>query len=215
MQQIFSKVAKRYRLTNHVLSLGLDILWRKKLVKTISKTPEMEILDLACGGGELATELLKLNPKRLIGADISQEMLSNAEEMNAEFVHLSNEVLPFDDGSFDLVTIAFGVRNFQNRYESLSECFRILRQGGEITILEFSLPKSRFLRSIYKFHLRWFVPLIGRICSGSSGPYKYLACSIIHFSVDNLESELSEIGFSLKKRINLFPLICSIVSAEK
>jgi len=215
VEQIFKKVAKRYRVTNHILSGGLDIVWRKRLVKSISKKPKMAILDLACGGGELTRELSKLKPEKLIGADISKEMLNNARNIDADFLQLYGNELLFPDNSFDLITIAFGVRNFEARQKSLKECFRVLRQDGEIAILEFSLPKNRFLRTIYKFHLKHFVPIIGRICSGSSAPYRYLGCSIIHFSIDNLKSELSELGFKIDKQKSLFPYICTIVTAKK
>lgn len=215
MQQIFRKVAKRYRITNHILSLGLDIFWRKQLVKTAPHTADQEILDLACGGGELTKELLKLKPKRIIGADISPEMLANTESGPAEFIRIPEDSLPFHDKSFDLITIAFGVRNFKHHRQSLNACYRVLRKGGKIVILEFSLPNSKLLRPFYLLHLKYITPLIGRICSGSAAPYHYLSRSIIQFSMTELCRELEQQKFKIIRTRTLFPYICTIVTAEK
>ena len=195
---MFSEIAGRYDFINTVLSLGSDRVWRKKVVK-IATTKHCEtILDVATGTGKVALEALKQNSEsRVFGIDPSLEMLRLAKS-NGEFpVYLSGnaEDLPFKESAFDCVTVAFGIRNFIDLENGLQEILRVLKSGGIIAVLEFSLPGNVIARSLYEFYLGHIIPIFGKILSGTRA-YYYLRDTIRTFPRDHeMMGIFEECGF--------------------
>ena len=181
--QMFNNIAKRYDFLNHFLSLGIDNLWRKKAIKCISSiVPNPLILDVATGTGDLAIAALKLNPQKVIGIDISEEMLNvgikkikrKGYQNLIELKKGDSESLEFDDNTFDGITAAFGVRNFENLNKGLSEMYRVLKPKGKIVILEFSKPGIFPVKQFYNFYFKAILPLLGKIISKDNSAYTYL-----------------------------------------
>jgi len=188
VRTMFNDIAYRYDFLNHFLSLGIDISWRKKVRKYLSAYFPKEILDVATGTGDLALELNKLNPDRIIGIDIADEMLIIGREKlvkkNIKNIILQNgdsEHLEFDDKTFDAVTVAFGVRNFENLQKGLSEMCRVMKIGGHVAILEFSRPKSFPFKNIYNIYFKYILPGFGKMISKHKQAYTYLPQSVEHF----------------------------------
>ncbi len=187
--KIFDRIAKRYDLANRLLSLGLDIGWRRFLAKCIAKKERMRLLDCATGSGDQLIACLKQLPRGTfaVGLDPSREMLLLAEKrldkekLAATLVHGSMEELPFEEKSFDCITISFGIRNVPHVDLALAEIARILTPGGELAILEFSLPKSPLLRLPYLLYLRHVLVPVGGWLAGTREPYWYLATTIQQF----------------------------------
>lgn len=196
--KIFDQIAGRYDLANRLLSLGLDIGWRRFLARCISKKEGMRLLDCATGSGDQLIACLKQLPKATfaVGLDPSREMLLLAEKrvekegLAATLVHGSMEQLPFEEKSFDCITVSFGIRNVSHVDLALAEMERILTPGGELAILEFSLPKSPLLRLPYLFYLRHVLVRIGGWLAGTREPYWYLATTIEQFPHGNAFEEL-------------------------
>ncbi|OYX10444.1 MAG: bifunctional demethylmenaquinone methyltransferase/2-methoxy-6-polyprenyl-1,4-benzoquinol methylase, partial [Algoriphagus sp. 32-45-6] len=148
--EMFNNISPKYDLLNHVLSLGIDIIWRKKAVKMLKKDQPKLILDIATGTGDFAIEALALNPDKIIGVDISEGMLSEGRKKMVKKglqdkieMHLGDsEGLQFEDNKFDAVIVSFGVRNFENLEKGLADMYRVLKPGGKTVILEFSKPKA-------------------------------------------------------------------------
>ncbi len=187
--KIFDQMAGRYDLGNHLLSLGLDIGWRRFVAKRIAKKEGMRLLDCATGSGDQLIACLKRLPKgcSAVGLDPSREMLRLAktklEKQNLEaiLVHGGMEALAFEERSFDCITVSFGIRNVPNVEQALNELVRVLTPGGELAILEFSLPKSPLLRIPYLFYLRHILVPVGGYLVGKREPYWYLATTIQQF----------------------------------
>jgi demethylmenaquinone methyltransferase/2-methoxy-6-polyprenyl-1,4-benzoquinol methylase len=188
---IFEKIASRYDLTNHILSLGIDYFWRKKVSSIIVKEQEITIVDLATGTGDLLLAILKDHPNivRALGIDMSPKMLSLAE---AKFIKKKNYLntslrlgdvgcLPLNNNDWDYVTIAFGIRNTSDTFKSLQEMYRVLKTGGKVIVLEFSLPKNFFFRNIYLIYFRYILPWLGFLITRELGAYKYLNNSVENF----------------------------------
>jgi len=205
---MFNRIAPRYDLLNHLLSFGQDFFWRRKVAKYLnsSRNGKLEILDLATGTGDLLISLFRENPKitKAVGLDISENMLAicrekiNSHKLTEHISLIQADVaaIPFPENSFDVVTIAFGIRNTADTFETLKEMHRILRPGGISLILEFSLPASRILRKCYLFYLRHFVPLLGRVVSGDNHAYRYLGKTVENFySADDFCILMKEAGF--------------------
>lgn len=191
VQSMFGRIAPRYDLLNHLLSLGADRGWRRRAVACASQLPHGAVLDLACGTGDLTVALAEgLTPQRLVAADFSAQMLELAQRKMArllpgrevELRRCAAEDLPFGEGEFDLVTIAFGVRNFANLERAMRECSRVLRPGGHLVVLEFTLPGSRVVRGLYGAYSATVMPLVGGLLSGSFSAYRYLPRSIRSFA---------------------------------
>ena len=183
--KIFDRIAKRYDFLNGFLSLGIDRVWRRILISKVK--PGKTLLDVATGTGDLVLALAKRFPKtHMVGLDLSKEMLKRAEQkkkinMDLVFCHGDAQNLPFSDASFDTVTIAFGIRNVPNARLGLKEMLRVLKPGGQLLILEFSLPNSRLLRRLYLFYFRHILPRIGAFFSGDSEAYRYLNETVEQF----------------------------------
>lgn len=190
VESMFDSIAWRYDFLNHFLSFGIDNLWRKKAIKIIGKTHKPSlILDIATGTGDLAIASMKLNPVKVTGIDISEKMLEIGREKikknglsdKIEIKRGDSENTVFDDNSFDVVMVAFGIRNFNDPLKGLLEMRRVIRPGGLIMVLEFSKPVTFPFRSIYNFYFTNVLPFFGRLFSRDKKAYRYLPDSVMKF----------------------------------
>ena len=221
---MFNSISGKYDFLNHFLSLGIDILWRKRAVRLLTKHQPQLILDIATGTGDFAIEALSLKPKKIIGVDISEGMLSVGREKlikknltdKIELISGDSEVLPFEDNFFDAVIVSFGVRNFENLEKGLSDMLRVLKPGGKVVILEFSKPKSFPFKQLYKFYFQWILPKIGKLISKNHAAYTYLPDSVEAFpDGDDFLNILNKIGFQKNQCTPLTLGISSIYSGSK
>ena len=220
VEATFSSVAPRYDLANHWLSGGIDFYWRNRLVKFAKQGSPRDILDLATGSGDVLFALRQGlgDNVNLTGLDFCEPMLEEArkkrtdrrlEEKDNQFLHGDCLALPFADESFDLVTIAFGLRNLADRPKGLAEMLRVLRPGGRLIILEFSQPYHWF-RPFYYFYLRGILPWVARWLTGDRDAYLYLGSSISEFPHRaGLSRELEKAGF---QHVRAHALTFSIVA---
>jgi demethylmenaquinone methyltransferase/2-methoxy-6-polyprenyl-1,4-benzoquinol methylase len=186
---MFDNIAHKYDFLNHFLSAGIDIGWRKKLVKMINKHQPQHTLDVATGTADLAIALAKKTKTPIIGIDISNGMLDIGREklkklnLDQQIVlqQADSENLPFDDNVFDAVMVAFGVRNFENLDKGLAEMNRVLKPGGMLAVLEFSRPRKFPVKQLYNFYFRFILPFLGRLISKDKGAYTYLPESVGKF----------------------------------
>lgn len=215
---MFNSIAQHYDFLNHFLSMGIDRRWRKRLVKIVGHSNPRLILDLATGTADLAIELLALKPEKITGVDIAEKMLEfgqekiNKQQLNDIIVlqHSDAEKLPFNKHSFDLATVAFGVRNFENLQKGLKEINRVLKSGGNIAVLEFTMPKYFPVKQLYKFYFKTLLPCLGNRISRDSGAYTYLPESIETFPHGKaFAAELETSGF---QDIIIYPLTFGIAS---
>ena len=182
VRTLFDGIAPRYDLLNHLLSVGIDRSWRRRAVGHLRELNPKTILDVATGTGDLALEAARLQASRIVGIDIAPRMLERAKRKVAarslspliDLCSGAAEKLPFADGSFDAVMVAFGVRNFTHLERGLREIFRVLRDGGRFVVLEFSHPHRFPVRQLYFFYFTRILPVIGRAVSGHREAYRYL-----------------------------------------
>ena len=221
---MFNNISKKYDFLNHFLSLGIDILWRKKAIKKLKKDQPKLILDIATGTGDFALEALALNPDKIIGVDISEGMLEVGREKmkkkgvsdRIEMQLGDSEKLLFEDDKFDAVIVAFGVRNFENLKKGLSDMLRVLKPGGKTVIVEFSKPTKFPMKQLYNFYFKYILPKIGRLVSKDSAAYTYLPESVENFpDGERFEQILTEVGFKRTECISLTFGISSIYIAQK
>jgi demethylmenaquinone methyltransferase/2-methoxy-6-polyprenyl-1,4-benzoquinol methylase len=222
--QMFDNVSHRYDLLNHVLSGGIDILWRKKAIKMLRAEAPQTILDIATGTADFAIEALALKPKKIIGVDISEGMLSYGRqkikkigmESVIELRSGDSENLPFDDNSFDAIIVSFGVRNFENLSKGLSDMNRVLKPGGTCLVLEFSKPTKFPFKQFYNFYFKNILPLVGKLISKDSAAYTYLPESVQAFpDGQDFLSIYQQAGFKNTKWIPLTFGISSIYWGKK
>lgn len=187
VEAMFDNIAPAYDFMNRAMTLGIDRAWRRKVVEQVAACAPARVLDIATGTGDLTIALARAIPDAAVtGADLSAGMLAvgrrKVEEagldgrvslMQADCMHL-----PFDTGSFDAVTVAFGVRNFEHLLQGYTEMRRVLRPGGRLVVLELSVPPSAFVLPFYRFYTRCIIPLAGRLVSGDPAAYRYLPQSI-------------------------------------
>ncbi|SHN19810.1 demethylmenaquinone methyltransferase / 2-methoxy-6-polyprenyl-1,4-benzoquinol methylase [Cyclobacterium lianum] len=186
---MFDNISKKYDLLNHLLSLGIDIVWRKKAIRMLKKDRPALILDIATGTGDFAIEALALEPKKVIGVDISEGMLREGRKKMKEkkLDHIidlqlgDSEKLLFEENKFDAVIVSFGVRNFENLEKGLRDMHRVLKPGGKTVILEFSKPKKFPMKQAYSFYFRYILPQIGKMISKDKSAYTYLPESVKAF----------------------------------
>lgn len=222
---MFNNISKTYDFLNHFMSLGIDIIWRKKAIKELQKNAPQLILDVATGTGDFAFEALEmLKPKKIIGVDISQGMLNIADEKiikrkksNVFEVRLGDsEKLLFDDDSFDAVTVAYGVRNFESLEKGISDMLRVLKPGGKAVILEFSKPKGFPIKQLYSFYFHYITPTIGKVFSKDSSAYSYLPESVDAFpDGQQFVNLMDKVGYKNTKHTSLTFGICSIYTGIK
>jgi demethylmenaquinone methyltransferase / 2-methoxy-6-polyprenyl-1,4-benzoquinol methylase len=222
---MFNQIAHRYDFLNHFLSGGIDKSWRKKAIRELAKVKPKTILDVATGTADMPLLTMKLlHPDRIVGIDISQGMLALGNEKiikaglegSVSLQMGDAEAIPFPDAYFDGVTVAFGVRNFQNLESGLAEMFRVLKPGGKLVILEFSRPGKGIFLPIYKSYLRLIAPRVGKLFSGSGDAYKYLNDSVSAFPEGNVFTGiLNKTGYQNTHYTKLTMGICSIYSGIK
>src|SRR5438132_12661758 len=218
VRQMFGGIARRYDLANHTLSCGIDFYWRKRAANTVASWRPCKILDLATGTGDLALALQKKLPDaEVTGVDFLPEMLELAQRKGVRQTILGDAMkLPFPNGSFDCVTIAFGLRNMENWRDALVEMSRVLRRNGHLLVLEFSLPTGPILRAIYRFYLHYCLPLLGSVLTGKKSAYDYLGHSIEQFPSGRAMVDLIEAsGFEHATFQPLTRGIVTIYTAQK
>lgn len=192
VREMFGSIATRYDLANHVLSCGVDFYWRARVANIVNAWHPQTIADLATGTGDLARAIQKKLPHaEVTGVDFVPEMLELALNKGVRRVVLADAMkLPFDDRSFDCVTIAFGLRNMENRSAALTEMWRVLKANGHLLVLEFSLPVRPILLAAYRFYLHRCLPLLGSFLTRKKSAYDYLGDSIEEFPSGNAMCEL-------------------------
>ena len=189
VEQMFDNISPKYDLLNRILSGGIDIQWRKEVIKMVKAAKPATILDIATGTGDLAIMMAKNTSAQITGLDLSAGMLEvGKKKVAAEnltnrvtMVQGDSENLPFADNSFDVITVSFGVRNFENLEKGLSEINRILKPGGTFIILEFSYPTSFPMKQLYTFYSKNILPAIGKLISKDQSAYTYLPDSVAAF----------------------------------
>jgi demethylmenaquinone methyltransferase / 2-methoxy-6-polyprenyl-1,4-benzoquinol methylase len=191
---MFGAIARRYDLANHTLSCGTDFYWRKCAVNIVASWRPGKIVDLATGTGDLALALQrKLPDAEVTGVDFLPEMLDLAQRKGVRQTILADAMqLPFSDGSFDCVTIAFGLRNMENWGGALAEMSRVLGRDGHLLVLEFSLPTRSIVRAIYRLYLHRCLPLLGSLLTRKKSAYDYLGDSIEEFPSGHAMIDLIE-----------------------
>ena len=221
---MFNNISAKYDFLNHFLSLGIDKLWRKRAIRELKTLKPKKILDIATGTGDFALEALKINPQNVIGVDISEGMLKvGMEKMKTKQVdHIislrlgDSENLPFEENTFDAITVGFGVRNFENLNKGLSEMLRVLKPGGKAVVLEFSKPKIFPVKQLFGFYSRIFIPFFGKLFSKDKRAYSYLPESVKVFPEgQSFLNILSEVGYSEVNSIRLSGGIATIYVGTK
>lgn len=225
VEQMFNSIAPAYDFMNRAMTFGIDRLWRRRAVKMVAEGMPRRILDVATGTGDLAIELCRTMPEvSVTGIDLSEEMLRIGREKMAA-AGLSDRVvlqkadclnLPFADGEFDAVTVAYGVRNFEQLSRGYAQMARVLRPGGMLCVIELAVPQSKLVRPFYNFYTRQIIPIVGRLISADSRAYSYLPASIAAMPQGQRMLELMEQSGLTDAR--LLPLtfgVCAIYTACK
>ena len=222
IRDMFSAIAPRYDFLNRLLSLGIDQGWRRTLARMAIVREPAAILDVACGTGDISLVLRRKAPgARIVGLDFSPAMLDLAQvkieraQADIELVAASAEEIPFPDADFDLLTIAFGIRNVVDKKKALTEFYRVLKPQGRLAVLEFSQPQVAWLRALYNFYFFKILPLIGGLFARRSA-YSYLPESVAKFpSQDEFKAWLKESGFQRCRYHSLTFGIATLYLAEK
>ncbi|MEN7551404.1 bifunctional demethylmenaquinone methyltransferase/2-methoxy-6-polyprenyl-1,4-benzoquinol methylase UbiE [Rapidithrix thailandica] len=222
---MFNNVSPKYDLLNRLLSMGIDIYWRKRAIRLLKKEPHDMILDVATGTGDFAIEALSLKPKKIVGVDISEGMLEVGRK-KLEKLKLTDKItlalgdsekLNFEDNTFDAATVAFGVRNYENLVQGLADMKRVLKPGGSLLVLEFSMPETFPFKQIYNFYFKNILPMVGRMISKDSSAYTYLPESVEEFPYGERFVNIlkNKVGFKSVRCIPLTFGISSIYLAKK
>ena len=221
-REMFTSIAPRYDFLNRLLSVGQDKYWRQRAIDLLDPMGNERILDVATGTGDMVIEVAKRNLSvQIFGIDFSQRMLDlgrikiarNGYNQAASLQIGSGECLPFADESFDGVICAFGIRNFADVQLGLREFFRVLKPGGRVVVLEFSIPQNQFLKTAYEWYFNLILPKIGNIISGHSNAYSYLPESVANFpSQKKFIKWIEKIGF---KKVSFSELTFGIVSIHR
>ena len=220
--QLFDRIAGTYDGLNHGLSLNIDRLWRRKTVRLMQ--PAQHVLDVAIGTADLTIEMLRRGKaEQVTGIDLSDQMMAIGQKKtdkyqmsNVRFIHANAQQMPFENDSFDAVTCAFGCRNFQDLDEGLREMYRVLKPGGQVTILEFSYPSNRLVRALYDIYFTRVLPWIGRVVSRDKTAYTYLNRSVKSFCWGEIFAQhLREAGFQQAQWTTLTFGIATIYTAIK
>ena len=222
--KMFDTISSKYDKLNRVISFGVDVKWRKKILKMVAAKKPNIILDIATGTGDLAILLCQTNAHKIIGLDISAGMLEVGKQKIAhkklsdkiEMILGDSEKIPFDDNAFDAVTVAFGIRNFENLEIGLSEILRVLKPNGLFVILETSVPEKFPFKQGYLFYSRNVLPIIGNLFSRDKVAYQYLSDSASIFPYgEKLNNILQKIGFIDVKHLPQTFGVATIYSASK
>lgn len=222
---MFNNISGTYDFLNHFMSLGIDIIWRKQAIKQLKSIQPRIMLDVATGTGDFAFEAIKiLKPEKIIGVDISEGMLDVARKkiLDRNLQHVfsvqlgDSEGLNFSDDHFDAITVAFGVRNYENLELGLSDMYRVLKPGGKIVILEFSKPRAFPVKQGYNFYFKYITPLFGKLFSKDQRAYEYLPESVAAFpDGEDFIRLMNKIGFKQSKDIRLSFGISAIYTGIK
>lgn len=224
VRSLFDSIAYRYDLLNHVLSGGVDFYWRRKAIQHLQDIHPKKILDVATGTADFAIAALRLQPEKVIGIDIAEEMLKRGRSKIAkrglgEIISLQTgeaEQLAFEAESFDAAIVAFGARNFENLERGLSEMYRVLRRGGKIVVLEFSRPRWFPFRQLYFFYFRFILPVIGKVVSRHREAYAYLPDTVMKFPEgEDFLNILRQAGFTSLEEERLTFGIATVYSGRK
>lgn len=218
VREMFGSIAARYDLANHVLSCGVDFYWRARAAEIVDTWHPHTVADLATGTGDLARAMQKKMPyAEVTGVDFLPEMLELAQRKGVPRLVLADAMkLPFDDASFDCVTIAFGLRNLENCSAALTEMWRVLDPKGHLLVLEFSLPTTPILRAAYRFYLHHCLPSLGAFLTQKKSAYDYLGDSIEGFPSANAMCELMRESGYVSSRFELLTGgIVTIYTARK
>lgn len=227
IRHLFDAIAPDYDFLNHLLSLDIDRGWRRKAVRSLLDVKEpLSVLDVACGTGDLSFAIAEKSCPggRVTGIDISERMLSAGREKAAsrnfpvpvELIQGDAEHIPFPDASFDRISAAFGVRNFENLKKGLEEMYRVLKPGGKAVILELSVPSGKILSALYRFYFLKILPAVGGMVSGNRGAYEYLPLSVLKFpKPDKFCGILENCGFCEVKHRALSFGICRMYVGSK
>lgn len=215
---MFDNISPKYDLLNHLLSFGIDRIWRRKAINLLKSHHPEQILDVATGTGDFAIQALKLNPVSIKGIDISEGMINQGQKKimerklgnKIELMLGDSENLPFKDNKFSAVIVAFGVRNFENLNKGLSEMYRVLNKNGKVVILEFSKPSKFPFKQVYNLYFKYILPIVGKMVSRDHSAYTYLPESVQVFPEgDDFLTILRNIGF---KEVRCIPLTFGISS---
>ena len=222
---MFDRIAFRYDFLNRFLSGGIDIYWRRQAVKELKELNPQSVLDVATGTGDLALMVCKyLKPEKVTGIDISEGMLELGRKKIAkqllnnriELLKGDGETIKFSNDSFDAITVAFGVRNFQHLRKGLGEMLRVLKPGGKLVVLEFSKPKNVGIKGFYNFYMKFIAPGLGKLISKNRDAYQYLNDSVKAFPEGNeFVKILNESGYSGTYFKTLSLGICTIYCGKK
>ncbi|WP_081211894.1 bifunctional demethylmenaquinone methyltransferase/2-methoxy-6-polyprenyl-1,4-benzoquinol methylase UbiE [Salegentibacter sediminis] len=205
VEQMFDNISGNYDGLNRVISFGTDVKWRKKVIALVAAQNPDSILDIATGTGDLAIQMASIKAERIVGLDLSEGMLKvgrrkiTAKNLDnrIEMIQGDSEALPFDDNTFDAITVAFGVRNFETLEKGLAEIYRVLKPGGLFIVLETSVPTKFPFKQGYKFYSGYVLPLIGKAFSKDKDAYSYLSESAASFPYgENFNNILKKIGFT-------------------
>ncbi len=242
VQGMFNAIASRYDLLNHLLSAGIDLYWRRRALSLVRGERPARVLDLATGTGDFAIAARRLKPRRVVGADVALNMLrlgssklgsrangssqvaadigaaavAGTPEIPMTLLCADAESLPFADDSFDLVTAAFGVRNFGDVSVGLAQARRVLKPGGELVILEFTEPTAPVFSQLYRFYFKHILPVLGGIISGNRQAYAYLPESVAAFpQPDGFLRLMRDAGFDRERMTSLTLGICAVYQGHK
>lgn len=219
IERMFNSIAPRYDVLNRMLSGGVDQQWRRVVMKEVLDSQPQRLLDVATGTADLALMAARKGVPQVIGVDIADQMLevgrrkvSKADlDGRVELLNGDAEKLPFSDRQFDVATVAFGVRNFEDLAAGLRQIHRVLRPGGKLIVLEFSRPRVFPVKQLYAFYNRFILPAVGKLVSGDSGAYTYLPESIAVFPEgDEFLNWMEEAGFTQRKARRLTFGIASV-----
>jgi len=225
VEQMFDTISENYDSLNKVISLGSDLRWKKKMARIIKQKNPSKILDVATGTADLAIMLSETNSRQITGVDISEGMLrvgrKKIEEKNLSdritLVQADSENLPFEDNCFDAITVAYGIRNFENLEKGLSEIFRVLQSNGIFVILETSVPTKFPFKQGYKIYCSVILPMIGKLFSNDKKAYGYLSKSASNFPFgEKLNNILSKNGFiNIENRPQMFGAATIYIASKK
>jgi demethylmenaquinone methyltransferase/2-methoxy-6-polyprenyl-1,4-benzoquinol methylase len=222
---MFDQIAFRYDFLNHFLSCGIDSTWRKKAIKELIDVQPKSILDVATGTGDMALLLYRyLHPEKIIGIDISEGMLKLGREKvekqklkeQIDLQKGDSEAIKYDNDSFDAITSAFGVRNFEHLQQGLTEMFRVLKPGGKLVVLEFSRPRKPLFKGFYQFYMNFVAPKAGKWLSKNKEAYQYLTESVKAFpDGDEFLHILKQTGYTNTYLKTLSLGVCTIYCGSK
>jgi len=222
--EMFDQIAGSYDFLNHLLSLNIDKGWRRKAIRSIAAMKPRRILDVATGTADMAIGAIRINPDQVTGVDVSTGMLEIGRKKilnrgladRITLIEAACEALPFEESSFDAAMVAFGARNFKNPELGLREIYRVLRPGGKLAILEFSMPRQKWLRAGYRFYFHRLVPAIGRWFSRDLSAYRYLPDSVEAFPKgEAFVALLNRAGFTASTYKPLSFGICGLYTGIK